>query len=316
MLNHRRRSTGRACRALAVVSGIIIIAAVFVTNLRTRDPISKNAAVSAIVVDAESGEVLYERRSEQRIPPASLTKLMTVLLAVEAVEHGQLSMLDPVRVSEHAASVEGSRVWLEAGEYYSFEQLLESAMIASANDSAVAVAEHLAGSEPRFVDEMMEKASELGMTNTRFVNATGLPSTSGGSDGYTTASDMACLAREALRHQEILKWSSTRSKVFMEHPLFVMNNTNPLLGTYPGCDGLKTGYTKAAGYHLIATARVDGVRLIAIIMHAESNDARAAGCARLLDYGFWNTVYGEHSTLTFSDRVRILTTDIVRRTLK
>jgi D-alanyl-D-alanine carboxypeptidase (penicillin-binding protein 5/6) len=237
-------------------------------------------------VEVESGDVLYEQGAERRIPPASLAKLMTVLLAVEAVEGGLASMLDVVTVSRHAASMGGSQVWLGAGERYTLGQLLESVMIASANDSAVAVAEHLAGSERQFVGLMTKRASELGMCSTRFVNATGLPAGEGEHDGYTTASDMARLAREALGHQVILEWSSTRSKAFRNHPLFIMSNTNPLLGMYPGCDGLKTGHTKAAGYHLIATARADGVRLVAVIMHADNEEARATGCARLLDYGF------------------------------
>jgi len=177
-------------------------------------------------------------------------------------------------------------VWLGAGERYTLGQLLESVMIASANDSAVAVAEHLAGSERQFVALMMKRAGELGMRNTRFVNATGLPAEQGEGHGYTTAFDMACLALEALGHPAILEWSRTRSKVFRNHPLFIMNNTNPLLGRYPGCDGLKTGHTDAAGYHLIATARADGVRLVCVIMHALTDEARAAGCAGLLDYGF------------------------------
>ena len=177
-------------------------------------------------------------------------------------------------------------MWLGAGEQYTLEQLLESVMIASANDSAVAVAEYLAGSERQFVGLMMRRAGELGMHSTRFVNASGLPAEQGEGDGYTTAADMARLALEALGHHVILEWSRTRSKAFRNQPLFIMNNTNSLLGMYPGCDGLKTGHTEAAGYHLIATARVRGVRLVSVIMHAGNEEARATGCARLLDYGF------------------------------
>lgn len=276
--------------AVVVASALIAILALVGAVWRIRGPmrsdIGLGAAVSAIVMEASSGEVLYEQSPERRIPPASLAKLMTVLLAVEAVESGQASMLDLVTVSRRAASMGGSQVWLGAGERYTLGQLLESVMIASANDSAVAVAEHLAGSERQFVALMMRRAGELGMRNTRFVNATGLPAEQGEGDGYTTAFDMACLALEALGHPAILEWSRTRSKVFRNHPLFIMNNTNPLLGRYPGCDGLKTGHTDAAGYHLIATARADGVRLVCVIMHALTDEARAAGCAGLLDYGF------------------------------
>lgn len=276
--------------AVVVASALIAILALVGAVWRIRGPmrsdIGLGAAVSAIVMEASSGEVLYEQSPERRIPPASLAKLMTVLLAVEAVESGQASMLDLVTVSRRAASMGGSQVWLGAGERYTLGQLLESVMIASANDSAVAVAEHLAGSERQFVALMMRRAGELGMRNTRFVNATGLPAEQGEGDGYTTAFDMACLALEALGHPAILEWSRTRSKVFRNHPLFIMNNTNPLLGRYPGCDGLKTGHTDAAGYHLIATARANDVRLVSVIMHAGTDEARAAGCAGLLDYGF------------------------------
>lgn len=284
------RRGGRVTIAVVVASALIAIVAIVGAVWRIRGPmrsdIGLGAAVSAIVMEASSGEVLYEQSPERRIPPASLAKLMTVLLAVEAVESGQASMLDLVTVSRRAASMGGSQVWLGAGERYTLGQLLESVMIASANDSAVAVAEHLAGSERQFVALMMRRAGELGMRNTRFVNATGLPAEQGEGDGYTTAFDMACLALEALGHPAILEWSRTRSKVFRNHPLFIMNNTNPLLGRYPGCDGLKTGHTDAAGYHLIATARADGVRLVCVIMHALTDEARAAGCAGLLDYGF------------------------------
>ncbi len=301
MLRRRTgRTSGRRCGgratvtiAIAVALALIAIAALAGAVWRVRGPlrsmpsnIGLDPAVSAIVVEAESGEVLFEQNADRRIPPASLAKLMTVLLAVEAVEGGQASMLNVVTVSRRAASMGGSQVWLGAGERYTLGQLLESVMIASANDSAVAVAEHLAGSERQFVGLMMKRANELGMRSTRFVNASGLPAEQGEGDGYTTASDMACLAREALGHQVIPEWSSTRSKAFRNHPLLIMNNTNPLLGKYPGCDGLKTGHTKAAGYHLIATARADGVRLVAAIMHAGNEEARATGCARLLDYGF------------------------------
>ena len=293
----RGRRSGRRCRgrvtvtvaaavALAVIAIVALVGAVWRIRGPMRSDIGLGAAVSAIVVEAESGETLYEHYAERRIPPASLTKLMIVLLAVEAVERGQASMVDSVTVSEHAASMGGSQVWLGAGERYTLGQLLESVMIASANDSAVAVAEHLAGSERQFVARMMNRASELGMGNTHIVNATGLPAEQDDGDGFTTASDMARLAREALGHQTILEWSRTRSKVFRSRPLFIMYNTNPLLGTYPRCDGLKTGHTKAAGYHLVATASEDGVRLVAVIMHAGSDEARTTGCARLLDYGF------------------------------
>lgn len=242
--------------------------------------------VSSLVLEADSGLVLHEADADRRIEPASLTKLMTVLLAMEAVERGRAALSDVVAVSTHAAAMGGSQVWLGEGERYTLRQLLESVMVASANDSAVAIAEHLAGSEARFVASMNARAAQLGMGSTHFVNATGLPAGGGEGEGRTTARDMARLAREVIKHEEVLKWSSTQSKVFRQRPLFILETTNPLLGTYPGCDGLKTGHTEAAGYHLIATARRGGVRLVCVVMHAESDQARAEQCASLLNQGF------------------------------
>lgn len=242
--------------------------------------------VSAVLLDVASGAILHEQGASLRLPPASLTKLMTVLIAVEATEAGQAGLDDVVTVSPHAASMGGSQVWLEAGERHSLGDLLESMMVASANDSAVAVAEHIAGSEQQFVHIMNTKARELGMGDTHFVNATGLPADSGQPEAYTTARDMATLALEVLRHPKVLEWSRTRSKVFRKQPLFIMETTNPLLRAYPGCDGLKTGHTDAAGYHLIATAVRGSTRLVCVVMHAPSDKARAAQCAGLLDQGF------------------------------
>jgi len=280
----QERGKGMSRKTIVIVLGISVV--LFGIGALLQDPLRLHPALSAVVVEIDSGEILYQHNAEKRIPPASLTKLMTVLLAVEAIESRQVDLLDLVSVSEYAASMEGSRVWLGAGECYTVEQLLMSLMIASANDAAVAIAEYLGGNEPQFVSRMMERADELGMQNTRFVNATGLPAPDGEEEGFTTATDMARLAQEVLCHRQILEWSRTPSQVLRENPLFVMRNTNPLLGTYPGCDGLKTGHTEAAGYHLIATAKRNGVRLISVIMHTNSRRAQAAASTRLLDYGF------------------------------
>ncbi|OPZ64913.1 MAG: D-alanyl-D-alanine carboxypeptidase DacF precursor [Firmicutes bacterium ADurb.Bin506] len=291
-----------AIPGVAVVAAAVVVAAIAAaftiigpTNVSSgvgsvvrlgRAEAASQVGVSSLVLEVGSGAVLHEADADRRIEPASLTKLMTVLLAVEAVERGRVSLADVVVVSAHAASMGGSQVWLGEGERYTLGQLLESVMVASANDSAVAVAEHIAGSEVRFVDAMNARAAALGMKSTHFENASGLPGGRGEGGGYTTARDMARLAQEVVKHEQVLKWSNTRSKVFRRSPLFILETTNPLLGTYPGCDGLKTGHTDAAGYHLIATALRGGVRLVCVVMHAESDQARAAQCAQLLDRGF------------------------------
>ena len=193
--------------------------------------------VSAVLLDVASGAILHEQGASLRLPPASLTKLMTVLIAVEATEAGQASLDDVVTVSPHAASM-GAPSWLEAGERHSLGDLLESMMVASANDSAVAVAEHIAGSEQQFVHIMNTKARELGMGDTHFVNATGLPP-SGQPEAYTTARDMATLASKCSATQRC--WSEPHPQQSLpKAALFIMETTNPLLRAYPGCDGLKT----------------------------------------------------------------------------
>ncbi|MEA4884693.1 MAG: D-alanyl-D-alanine carboxypeptidase family protein [Clostridia bacterium] len=275
----------------ALVVVVVLIAIIMAGRTRTMDTnpaalASQLSATSALLIEADSGRVLFAKNADRRLPPASLTKLMTVLLAMEAVDDGRAKLVDRVVVSRRAASTGGSRVWIDAGERFTLEQLLESAMIASANDSAVAVAEHLAGSEEAFVRRMSRRAQKLGMDGTVFVNATGLPQDAASREGYTTARDMACLAREVLRHPAVLEWSRVQSKVFRTHPAFVMSNTNQLVGSYRGCDGLKTGHTDTAGYHLVATARSGGVRLICVVMQAQSRESAASQAARLLDYGY------------------------------
>lgn len=247
-------------------------------------------AESAILIEAETGRVLWEKNSHVQSEPASIAKLMTMLLILEAVDQGIATWDDRVTVSSYAASVGGSTAYLARGESFPLQQIMKAIAIASANDATVAAAEFLAGTEEAFVEAMNKRAAELGMTGTRYVNADGLPPKSGGDEtNLTTARDTALLARYIiLNYPEVLQWTSTWQEVFREHPRFVLTNTNRLITRYPGADGLKTGYTSAAGYNLAATAQRDGMRLISVVLRTESDQARIEQTERLLDYGFRN----------------------------
>lgn len=242
---------------------------------------------SAILIDAGTGQVLFEKGADEPVHPASIVKVMTMLVTMDAVKAGHVSLDDPVRISKEAASMGGSQVYLAAGETWSLEQLMEALAIASANDAAVAIAEHVAGTEGAFVALMNRRAQELGLKATRFVNAHGLPQEGGDDANVTTAREIAIMARELVtRYPEVLRWTSIRSRVFREQPRFVMTNTNRLVGAVPGVDGLKTGFTSQAGYSVVATAERDGRRLIAVVMRADSDDARVEQASRLLEFGF------------------------------
>ncbi len=241
----------------------------------------------AILVDAETGQVLYAKDPDAPMHPASLVKVMTLLVALDAVEQKFASLDDRVRASAHAEAMGGSQVYLSQGEVHTLEKLLRAIAIASANDASVAVAEHIAGTEAAFVRMMNRRARELGMTGTTFVNSHGLPPEAGQDPNLTTARDVATMSRELIRrHPVVLEWSSVRREVFRERPRFVLENTNRLIGTYEGADGLKTGFTQDAGYSLAATASRDGRRLIAVVMGASSDEARVLQAQRLLDLGF------------------------------
>lgn len=248
------------------------------------------ASRSAVLMDDQSGRVLYAHNPHEPLPPASVTKLMTLLLALEAVQQGKVSMADEVVASEHAASMGGSQIWLEVGERMSLRDLLNAVAVGSANDAAVAVAEHLAGSEPAFVDRMNRRARELGMRNTRFANATGLPPEETGDPGPHEASayDLALLSRAAIRTPHFLSmvstWEYTMRAGGIQKP--VLYNLNRLLKRYPGVDGLKTGMTARAGYCIAVTARRDNLRLIVVTMGAPTAQAREKDVRTLLDWGF------------------------------
>ncbi len=243
-------------------------------------------AKSAVLMEASTGEVLYEKLPDEPLPPASVTKIMTLLLTMEAIDGGKVSLSDTVSVSEDAASMGGSQVFLEPFEEMSAEDMLKSVVVASANDAAVALAEKVAGSEEAFVKRMNERAAELGMKNTSFENVTGLDDDT--KNHVTSARDIAIMSRELIvNHPAILSYSS----IWMDSIRggeFGLTNTNRLVRFYKGATGLKTGSTSKAGFCISATATRDGMDLIAVIMGSETRDIRNAAASTLLDWGFAN----------------------------
>ena len=242
----------------------------------------KITAPNAVLMEKETGTVIYEKKGNEPGFPASITKIMTMLLIVEAIESGSISVEDTVIASERAASFGGSCVYLEPGEQMSVREMLKCIAVVSANDCAVAMAEHICGSEEGFVELMNRRAKELGMENTHFSNCSGLFD-----DGahYTTAYDVAIMSRELIRH-ELIKEYTTIWMDSIRGGEFELSNTNKLVYWYPGCTGLKTGYTSTSRYCLSATAERNGVEYIAVIMHSESPEKRNADAEALLDYAF------------------------------
>lgn len=241
---------------------------------------------SAILMEYESGDVLYKKNPHQELAPASMTKIMTMLLTMEAVEDGRVKLDDKIVVSEFAASMGGSQIWLEPGEEMTLEAMLKAIAIVSANDACVAVAEYLNGTEESFVKSMNDRARELGLENTYFYNTNGLPPDNPDIQGnYTSAYDLAVMGRELLKHSKVLEWTSTWID-YLRNGDSVLNNTNRLVRFYKGADGLKTGYTEEARFCLTSTAKRDGVRFIAVVMGAEDSKIRFAESGKLLTYGF------------------------------
>ena len=240
---------------------------------------------SAILMEATTGTVLYAQNAEEALPPASVTKVMTLLLVMEAIDAGTIRVDDTVSISANAASMGGSQVYLEEGEQMSVEDLLKSVVIASANDAAVALAEYVSGSVDAFVAKMNAKAAELGMSATKFENVTGLDDTA--EHHLTSAKDIALMSCELVKHPLILQYSSIWMDTIRDGA-FGLTNTNRLVRFYRGCTGLKTGSTSKAGFCVSATAERDGLSLVCVIMGAESRDIRNAAASSLLDWGFAN----------------------------
>ncbi len=245
------------------------------------------AAPSAVLMEAATGTVLYEKDAHTPLPPASVTKIMTLLLVMEALDAGRIGWDDTVTASEAAAAKGGSQVYLKAGEQMSLQEMLKSVVVVSANDCATALAEHVAGSEAAFVELMNRRAQELGMENTHFVNCTGLDDEPDAETHLTTAYDIALMSRELLKHDEIRDYTT----VWMDsvrNGEFGLANTNKLVRFYQGTTGLKTGYTSAAGHCLSASAERDGVEFIAVVLHCATSGERFQAAKQLLDYGFAN----------------------------
>ena len=240
---------------------------------------------SAILMEATTGKILYEQNAEEALPPASVTKVMTLLLIMEAIDSGAIKLEDQVTVSANAASMGGSQVFLKEGEQMPLEDLLKSVVIASANDAAVALAEYVCGSIPAFVSRMNERAGQLGMKDTHFENVTGLDDTV--ENHKTSAKDIAIMSRALIEHKTILQYSSIWMDTIRDGA-FGLTNTNRLVRFYPGCTGLKTGSTSKAGFCVSVTAERENLSLICVIMGAESRDLRNAAAASLLDWGFAN----------------------------
>lgn len=256
-------------------------------------------AKSAIMIEESTGKVLFENNADEKRAPASMTKVMTLLLIMEHVESGKIKLTDKVPISENASSMGGSQVFLEAGAEMTVDELIKAICIASGNDAAVAMAEFVAGSEENFVKMMNEKAKKLGMNNTNYENPHGLDS----ENHYTSARDMAIVAKELVKHEKILEYSSTYEE-YLKKPDGTstwMVNTNKLIRYYSGLDGLKTGFTETAGYCLTATALKNDMRLITVVMGEESSEVRNKETVELLNYGFAN--YKKKTIVSVNDNL-------------
>ncbi|MBR6825640.1 MAG: D-alanyl-D-alanine carboxypeptidase [Oscillospiraceae bacterium] len=244
-------------------------------------------APSAILMDAATGTVLYEKNAHQRLAPASVTKVMTLLLVMEALDRGQISWQDQVTASSAAAAKGGSQIFLEEGEQLSMDEMVKSVVVSSANDCATALAEHVAGSEAAFVAKMNERAAALGMKETHFVNCTGLDDEPNAAEHLTSAYDIAVMSRELLRHERIRDYTTIWMDT-VRNGAFGLSNTNKLVRFYEGTTGLKTGYTSSAGHCLSASAKRDGLELIAVVLRCASSTERFESAKALLNHGFAN----------------------------
>ena len=246
------------------------------------------AGKSALLMDVATGTILYEHNAHEALAPASVTKVMTMLLIMEAIDSGKIDWNDTVTTSEAAAAKGGSQIYLKVGETMSVSDMVKSIAVSSANDCACAMAEHLAGSESAFVDMMNNRAKELGMNDTHFVNCTGLDDSDNAKAHLTSAYDIALMSRELLKYHPAIKQFTTIWMDTVRNGAFGLSNTNKLIRFYNGATGLKTGFTSGAGYCLSASAERDGMELIAVVMGCETSQDRFAACKSMLDYGFAN----------------------------
>lgn len=267
---------------IAITIGLLLL---FTQNIVYGEQLNfADEAKSAILLERDTGEILYSKNAHEKLPPASMTKVMTMLLIMEAIDKGELSLDEMIRVSERASSMGGSQVFLETGEEMSVKDLLKGIAIASGNDASVALAERIAGSEEAFVKMMNDKAKQLNLKNTHFVNSSGLPA----KDHYSTAYDTAIISKELLKYEAITEYTSIYEDYLRkgEENEFWLVNTNKLVRFYPGVDGLKTGYTSEAKYCLAATAKKNDMRVIAVVMGADTAKKRNAIISNMFDYAF------------------------------
>ena len=264
---------------------ILIFLFMFIPVVKAEEPedLAPNAK-SAIMIEASTGEILFQKNKDEKLAPASMTKMMSMLLIMEEIESGNLKWDEMITTSDKASSMGGSQIFLKVGEKMSVTDLLKGVAIASGNDAVVALAERISGSEEAFVKRMNTRAKDLGLRNTNFVNATGLTA----DNHYSSANDMSLIAKELVKHEKILEFTSTYEDYLRKDTKspFWLVNTNRLVRFKEGVDGLKTGFTDEAGYCLTATMKKDGMRLITVVMKEENANKRSADTTKMLDYGF------------------------------
>ena len=295
LFNNQNQSEKSLKNRLAKVVGFAVIFLFSLTILSTLLPLGKNVAFAdeikvngkaVYLVDSATGTEMYSSRSDDRLPIASMVKIMTTLLALESVDRGELSLDEMVPISDVAASMGGSQVFLDSGKEYKAGELIKSIIVASANDSCAAMAERLSGSVEGFVKDMNERAKALGMNNTNFVNCTGLPAP----ESYSSAKDVSIMFRELIKHPKYFEYAGIWLEDFI-HPdgrTTSMTNTNKLVRFYNGCDGGKTGFTSEAKFCLSATAERNGLRVVAVVIGADSSKERFASVSNLFGYAFSN----------------------------
>lgn len=268
---------------MALFIAIFVFSPVWAEEQKTELELTKDAKAS-LLIERDTGEIIYEKNAHQKLPPASMTKVMTLLLVMEAIEHKKLTLDEMVTVSERASSMGGSQVFLSEGEQMSVEDLIKAVAIASGNDASVTLAERIAGTEEAFVNLMNKKVEQLNLKNTKFQNSSGLPA----KEHYSTAYDMAMIAKELLKYEDIVNYTSIYEDYLRKgkENEFWLVNTNKLVRFYPYVDGLKTGYTSEAKFCLTATAKKDDMRVVAVVMGADTAKNRNTMTMNLIDYAF------------------------------
>lgn len=276
---------------LRIIIYITLISVLFIGQINTvwATPFDVNAK-SAILMDPVSGKIIYDKNANEKLPPASVTKIMTMLIAMEEIDSGNIKLTDKVTISDHASSMGGSQLYMEPGEIKSVEELMKGIAVVSANDACVAMAEFISGSEEVFVKRMNDKAKALGMNNTHFINTNGLPQ----EGHYTTANDIALMSRDLLKHPKVHKWltlwmdTMTVGLQNKKQTVLQLTNTNKMIKFYKGANGIKTGFTQDAKYCLSTSAKRNGYTLIAVILGSPTSKVRFAEASKLLNYGFSN----------------------------